>query len=984
MNEHTTSGLINLFALFSVYIHNPEGSREKVESYLLLTTGRKPTEEYLGLYDNLTDFYKQTIANQPIWIENASKVIDKLGLNLTRTEMVLVYLRLVELLSVSGREGWRPLMEIIGELFNIEIDLQRELFYFIDPSVAQVSPSRFLKISSTEDDLYKHFIIRNVKGYLLVYHHRELNLMVIRLIGEDLIYIESSILKSSTFQVLDPGDALSGPGLVSVNYTEIYRNFYQQEQAGNIVFQADSIGFRFPDGTYGLHAHSFSERSGSFVAVMGSSGSGKTTLMNLLNGTIVPDMGSLSINGFDLHDNKHLLEGLIGYVPQDDMLHEDLTVYQNLFYAAKLSFRSISPAKLWEKVIRVLEQLELASISHLKAGSYLNKTISSGQRKRLNIALELIREPAILLLDEPTSGLSSTDAEKVALLLREQSNSGKLVIMNIHQPSSKIFRMFDTLWILDQGGYVIYQGPPLDAITHFKRHAYQNRPEERECSECGTLNPEEIFLIIEDKVIDSTGHYSTKRKVSPAEWYQIFHKENQAAIQEPAKNKESLLTKKEKPTIFEQFKVFFQRNWKLKTANGQFLLTSLTISPLMALVVALFSRYAPHEGYTLFHNKHLPVYLFMSVVVSLFVGMMTSAGEIIRDRALLKREQFLHLNWGSYLNSKVLFLLILSAYQALAYVWVGNVLLQVRSQFFLYWTVLFMTSAVANLIGLNLSNWMKSQASIYILVPVLLIPQLLLGGLIVKYEDFYTGSGRDHQVPSIANLITSRWAYEALAVGQFRENEYQEELFPLERDYYNSHYYSNIALYELESRLDQNTKSGEQNLSKHNRILIENEIASIGKLYPFLKSDPSTLNKELMSSELSFLKSQFRIRKIEAQAQIDSLLLAKKTLMGEGQYEKIRMNHSNQALSDLVKNTGTTNFFRETQAKLVRLYAPVYAESSTCFPDAPFYASEKGFMGFVLKTPWFNILMMAFQGTFLYILLYLFPRGRFFFFKKRR
>ena len=162
---------------------------------------------------------------------------------------------------------------------------------------------------------------------------------------------------------------------------------------------------------------------------MGGSGTGKTTLLSLLNGSIKPQGGSITINGHDI--SEPAAKDLIGFVPQDDLLIEELTVYQNLWYTAKLCFEGMSAEDIDKRVMKTLKNLGLDAAKDLKAGSAINKYISGGQRKRLNIALELIREPAVLFLDEPTSGLSSADTEKVINLLKELTFKGKLIIVNI-------------------------------------------------------------------------------------------------------------------------------------------------------------------------------------------------------------------------------------------------------------------------------------------------------------------------------------------------------------------------------------------------------------------------------------------------------------------------------------------------------------------------------------------------------------------------
>src|SRR6185295_13318604 len=181
---------------------------------------------------------------------------------------------------------------------------------------------------------------------------------------------------------------------------------------------------RFKNGHLGLHSFTFSVSSGNLVAVMGGSGAGKSTLLNVLNGSESPSKGHVHINGINLHVDKEKSEGLIGNIPQDDLLIEDLTVYQNLFYNAKLCFGNLDDSEINKRVEITLDSLGLTETKHFRVGNVLNKTISGGQRKRLNIALELIREPSILFVDEPTSGLSSRDAENVMDLLKQLSSIG--------------------------------------------------------------------------------------------------------------------------------------------------------------------------------------------------------------------------------------------------------------------------------------------------------------------------------------------------------------------------------------------------------------------------------------------------------------------------------------------------------------------------------------------------------------------------------
>lgn len=960
MNEFTTSGFINLFALFTLRSSDREGARRKVETFLLQSMGRRPADEFLALYDETLDFYTSTGLPDEKWSEVTSSLTGKLTATLTRHDLILLYLRLLELLY-SG-EGVKPeAFTVLAALFPGMDERQRsDLEAF---TLGSGDSGAFLRVSQTKPAGEAPHINRGIKGELLIYHDADDEITVVRLSGKDPLFIESRILAPGSFMALMNGDSISGQNMVPLHYSDIMREFSGSSTGEQISFTGRELEYHFPNGAFGLHSFSFTAASGSMIAIMGGSGAGKTTLLNILNGSLKPSHGTIAVNGHDLHTEGKLLEGLTGYVPQEDMLLEDLTVRENIHYSARLSFAGLVPGELDRRVDEVLKKLEIDQIDGLKVGSYLNRSISGGQRKRLNIAMELIREPAILLLDEPTSGLSSSDSEKVVRLMRELANSGKLVIMNIHQPSSEIFRMFDTLWLLDKGGYTVFSGAPLDAITHFKTCAWLNHPEERECAECGALNPELIFRIIED-----TGAMGGMRKTTPDEWNAIYREEEKKKEAIP-ETPPSPVHRVSKPSVFGQFAVYFERNLKVKAANRGYILVTLLQTPLLALLVSFFTYFSGSEEYSFADNKYIPVYIFMSVIVALFSGMMVSAEEIIRDRAVLKREKYLNLSRGSYINSKVLFLVIISAIQSLVFVLIGNSILEVEGQFMLYWGVLFSASCVANLIGLNLSNSLDSAAAIYIFIPVILIPQILLGGLIIEYDDMPGKFSDNNNVPIIGDISTSRWAYEAIAVGQFRYNRFQSPVWQSEKRFYNYSWYGSILLHELERRLDRNT-GGTATLARQDSIIVTTELGLIYDRYPALRPAAPDLSRSGLLMEVRELKDNFLfMRSVAGQAK-DSALITGRKAMGEVAFERLREREQNDALSDLVKRKESYRYYRETGDRLIRLYAPVYKEPESETGDAHFYAADKSLMGYSVETPWFNIAVIWLQELVLYLILF--------------
>ena len=308
----------------------------------------------------------------------------------------------------------------------------------------------------------------------------------------------------------------------------------------------------------------------------------------------------------------------------------------------------------------------------------MDKTISGGQRKRLNIALELIREPAVLFVDEPTSGLSSRDSEHIMDILKELTLRGKIVFVVIHQPSSDIFKLFDRLLLLDVGGYPIYQDNPLECLAYLKQMSNQVQASEAMCTACGTVNPEEIFDTIASCMVDEYGQLTENRRVSPEEWNDYYN-----MIQEDA-NGERKIAELEAPQPtavpgwWEQFQTFWRRDVTAKRKNKQYVWMNFLQAPALALILSVFTRYRSGEGEFVYRlSENLPQFLFISVIVSLFLGLSFSAEEIFRDRPTLRRERFLRLDWNAYLASKMSVMLGISAVQSVLFTAIAVAVLRI-------------------------------------------------------------------------------------------------------------------------------------------------------------------------------------------------------------------------------------------------------------------------------------------------------------------
>ncbi len=956
MTDILLSSFLSLFALFGKEESVDEAwAKTMLENYLRRHLGIRNIESYLGFYSDLRNVYEMSDVTGMDPQATVDSICTELKSKISHTEASLLLLRLMEFCNYQ--EGHTDyLFTTMAKNFQIS-DVQFKVF--VD----------FVNNRQSEHVMIQE--LSDTKGQLKTLLNPETGMLIFTYTGPDTVLLNDVPVLSGAYQVWIQSSVLKGASGKPIYYSTIldaYRAVkgLAVDKTEEVEFCGRDINFRFPNSDNGMHDLSFTLRNGELLAIMGGSGTGKTTLLSLLNGTLKPQSGSITINGHDISEPD--AKALIGFVPQDDLLIEELTVYQNLWFTAKLCFEGMSEEDLDKRVMKTLKDLGLDAAKNLKVGSAINKFISGGQRKRLNIALELIREPAVLFLDEPTSGLSSADTEKVINLLKEQTQKGKLIIVNIHQPSSDVYKLFDRLWLLDKGGYPVFDGNPIDAITYFKTAADYADADTSACPTCGNVNPEIVLNIIDEKALNNNGEISDERKMSPQEWHELYLK-NRPELPTP-EIKDVPHSDQKKPNAFKQFLIFLRRNFRTKITNVQYLCITLLEAPLLAVVCALLTRYAPPEGYTVMDNKNLVSYFFMAVIVATFIGMSGSAEEIIKDRALLKRESFLNLSYGSYISSKIVYMAGVSLLQTLLFILIGNYIMGLHGLFLTWWIILFVTALLSSLMGLLLSQCLNSVVAIYITIPILLIPQILLCGLVVSFSDLAPKSTTGN-VPLIGEIIPTRWAYEALAVTSYSDNIYEAPFFETDKKKYETQFYNFGYVNELQSQLEtmkNEEKQGEEVKPIHMQTIRINLplVTAFCGMEPY-KGDYSypSLRKYLKDAE-KILVDRSNAISIKADKQISAMVRE----MGKDAVLELKRDNYNIKLEDCVVGADQRNMLEVIDGYIVpRMQTIFLTPQSTC-GRAPFYSSVKILGTWQIKTLWFNISVLLLMGFILSIFLF--------------
>lgn len=1005
MSEEILKALMQLFAIIAKQDGGVEDSEiDFVESFLTTQLSSDFVAEYMAL------FYKHAgIKDRAEYMEKKERgevkltsvkdsvrilgICKKINKTLTQEQKVVVMVRVFELVAADKKftEQRMAIINTVTEVFNISPEeFKATETFVVNDHVNDLDIANVLVLNDNEQKFEnaKHLISHDLDKEVYILQVKSVELYFLRYTGSQEVLLNGLPVRSNRIYLFANGSSIRFPKGKPVYYSDVVSQYMADVTSARITYNVKAVEYRFKNGTIGLRDINLSEEQGRLIGIMGASGAGKTTLLNVLTGIEAPSKGEVLINGINLHTENEKMEGVIGYIPQDDLLIEELTVYQNLYFNAKLCFKDLDEEELHKRVETTLSNLGLWDRRDLKVGSPLNKTISGGQRKRLNIALELIREPPILFVDEPTSGLSSRDSENVMDLLRELSMKGKLIFVVIHQPSSEIYKMFDKMVILDTGGYQIYYGNPVEAVTYFKKLDAQINSDVGECPTCGNVNPELIFNIIDAQVVDEFGRYTNNRKVTPEEWENKYKKQHSHEIhtdlnEEPPKSLNI-------PSWLKQVFIYFKRDFLAKISNRQYLLINILEAPLLGFILSFLIRYIadPNSKIYIFReNENIPVYIFMSMIVAMFLGLMVSGEEIFKDRKILKREAFLNLSRSSYLISKIVILIIISAIQAFLFVLVGNVILGVKGLWFEYWWALFTIATFSNMLGLNLSSAFNSAVTIYIMIPLVMIPQMALGGAMFSFDKLNRAIGSVEGVPPVCEFMATRWVYEGLMVRQFKDNKFEKDYYEIEQQIYIADFKNVYYLPELKDRIDFcitaiNTDNDSiRNMVSEKLALLKNELHKETVRVPEIKFDYiDSLTIDKFSPEIGYYTSEY-INKLDIYyANMGTYANDKKERIinyldskHPGYYLAKRQMYHNEAVTDIVRKIYEKNKILAYKDRLIQQVDPIFEKPwiKHAFNfRAHFYSPIKHFAGKDMDTFWFNMWVVWFMTIVGYVALY--------------
>jgi len=550
-------------------------------------------------------------------------------------------------------------------------------------------------------------------------------------------FVNGQALRGETW--VSPGDTLHiGPYRLQVGAEKITQ---LDETAGGVSVDAHELNKRVRKDLNLLQNISLAFQPREFIVVVGQSGGGKSTLLDAISGYRPATQGRVMVNDtIDVYKNFDTIRNNIGYVPQRDIIHMELTVFQALDYAAQLRMPAdTTPQERHQRIDEVLEELDL---SHRKDTQI--SELSGGQQKRVSIGVELLNKPGLFFLDEPTSGLDPGTETELMHLMRRLADQGRTVVLITH--ATKNVMLADRVVFLARGGYLAWFGPPEEALTYFDQ--YRSERERR----TKPMEFDDIYSLLDRAEQGSAKDWAERYQKSEA-----YQKYIVRPLAQKAPAPTATTTKRSAPqpvSALRQFFILSARNIKILTRDRATLGLMLLAAPLMAALdfVLAFGVGRNPFGFKGGDFNDILVSLIVLSNNGILVGAISMARELVKEREIYKRERMVNLHLAPYIFSKLWFALLLGLYMGVCFTVIRYLAFDMpgtTAEFFYFLLTVFLMILAGMMIGLFTSALAPNQNSAQIIMVLFILPQIVLSGALVPLPEFVSG------------LASSHWAFQA-------------------------------------------------------------------------------------------------------------------------------------------------------------------------------------------------------------------------------
>lgn len=956
------------------------------------------TTQYSELLNNKSTFYKDLLINEDETLfiqETHIPYLIKSEELITARDKLLVYTLIqywIIKYNIPGKEIYLKLYSTL----NIPSSIAEEIDVFFNNRTLLSKSKNYIairpQITDKGENLEGKWIEDNKPEQLIsdeqivsekiddtlhaLYLEKE-QFMLLMFEDRQTVYAKNSQILPEECCFLESGDTITILKKGKISFAELKRKLVEKHYNKNFFLSASRVEVRY-NNKKGIRPFNFIGQPGELIGIVGREGSGKSTLLRLLAGTEPPKGGTIFINGYNIHKNPYQLNGFIGYVPEEDLLYPELSVFENLFIAAQLYLKNSDLSYTQTLVDNILHEIELSDIRNTIVGKQGDKLIQPGQRRLLNIGLELIRDPQILIVDNSLSSLSMSDSSKVVEVLNKFTFKGKLIITSITQTCTSSFEYFDNLFILENGGIPVYYGPRYNALHYLL--CFLPSGITQKYIESESFSPETLLNLLTLKCDEQISENRQKRYIDPDKLYDNFIEQPNRLIQESRNRKKSPGKQVLVPRLEKQFLVYFLRNIKTKIARRRDLSFTIFSAPFIALILSVIFRNSETPEYSFGQNPNIPAFFYISIIVTFFLGLSQSIKEILRERHVLKKEERLNLSLFSYINSKIAYLFIILLIQSFLYTLISNPILEIYGMFTYHWLIYFTCATGGTLMGLIFSQSHRMFDAIVLKsIPIVIILLLILGGGIIPLKNL--NFTKDKYTPFLSDLTISRWAYEALMVQQYANNPFEKHFFHVDKNISCGSFNSYHMLPELRNSIEiiesLELKTNKDSISTLlNALKNRFNFYSISEdIFPFEYTDSLNINnfnsdmvKETMEY-ISYLDYHFYQEYNKSLRKKNAISDSLSNILGASGFENLRNTHVNSFISQAVRNTSQRSSYKLINTHWIQISDPIYQSPENNMGRTTLFLPEKRFNNQIINTFEFNLSVLWLFNFLFYIVL---------------
>jgi ABC transport system ATP-binding/permease protein len=861
-----------------------------------------------------------------------------------RLPFFISYLSLLKSLDLERERAYEASQKLAFVSNIQDVDLSDSFSFIFDSSADLYDKNRMVVVSGSEesedlqleglwieknhpgeDDKAHQIFRQNLLGKIYFLYFPGFNILIFRYNGDSQLYVDGKVICKDQIYFFDFVSKIKGNDIEVVKYNHIIEKLISGVPSRKLLFVGKEVKCNMLSQ---LHSFSFCEEAGNFTGVFCADRKYLNELAKVMSGVRKPHQGSVLLNGFNVNQEASKIQGLIGYYPGEEMLNESLSVYDNLFYFARMVFADYSMNGIQRTVEETIRDFNLGTFRNVIAGKQKSSQLSILQRRLLLLAQQCMLNAPVLLLNHLFDDLSTEDMAVLLRNLKRIALKGKLVMVFSDKLYKEYTTVFDRIWIIDSNGSLLYQGKTED---------------------CPVLHMENSEPIESSSFTYLENLQAKLRQMDEVELSYDCAGENEICQKRPLpRNNVSL------PSIEKQLFIAFQRDWKTFANQGKLLLCAFLI-PLISgvLLGAIFKQRSTG-------SVNLPLLFFLSVLLVFGYSLFNSLFVFHKERSLINWNHFFHLSFFMHLFAKMFLYFLCCAFQILLFLATLFLFTGINDLFLHYWLILFSLACMSTILGFVLSSFIENKAILVVAAIMLLLLQMLGGGYF--FEDIYFS----RKTTSVfADLAPSRWIYEALMVDQFGKNDYAKSVFAYDRKLseasFNTTYLIPALQKELKIVSSSNTSNTATNEALSTLVVGIKKLQDTSLLFNFEYLDK--LKKGIVTPEITsettdyliYLKLFYDLRFNQLNQKKDSALQYLSDSLGIEKVHQMKEAHVNQYVTNILTSIKNNKPYFIDGVDIVQNYDNIYRLPDNNFGRAHMFASLKKINGEYVDTYWFNL-----------------------------